>query len=169
MTTLIVFQGIGWFMAWKMMHWQARFEAHLILEKSTAPLETVVIAQSLFEKNKLDKHEIRLNGNLYDIRRKTVVGDSVRLELYHDKHEESLLAMLGIHYSKLEKASGNESKPLALWVAQWLGSAFILPSAAPLPACGKSLALNHFPWHFPHSYDMCECPFAPPRIVLELA
>lgn len=156
-------------MAWQMMHWQARFEAQRVLEKNTAPLETVVITQSFFEKNKLDKREIRLNGNLYDIRSKTVAGDSVRLELYHDKHEESLLAMLGVHFSKFDKASGNESKPLALWVAQWLGSAFIVPVSAPLPACETSLALRDYPFQFPCTLELTDRPFAPPRIVLELA
>jgi hypothetical protein len=169
MTTLIVFQGIGWFMAWQMMHWQARFEAQRVLLKENTPLETVVITQEQFEKAKLDKREIRLNGNLYDIRSKTVSGDSVRLELYHDRHEESLLAMLGIHFSKLDTASGNDSMPLALWVAQWLGSAFILPTASPLPACTGSLALRDYPFQFPHTREIADCPFAPPRTVLELA
>ena len=155
-------------MAWQMMHWQARFEAHRVLEKANAPIETMVISTVLFEKAKLDKHEIRLNGNLYDIRSKTVVGDSVRLELFHDKHEESLLAMLGLRFSKLENASGNDSKPLALWVAQWLGSAFILPTAASLPAVEKSLA-PRAPFQLPCTLELADRIFAPPRIVLELA
>jgi hypothetical protein len=163
---MILFQGIGWVLTWQAVHIQAKFAAKTQLFQASTPVHEIVLQRDFFQKSKVDKHEIRLEGNLYDIRSFEWKGDSVRLVLYHDWHEQMLFAILDSHISNLDSAAtGDAPQPLTVWVAQWLGSAFLLPAEASLPICSTLTEKSDFTWRFPRTSACCDAPFTPPREV----
>lgn len=145
------------------MQWQAKFAAHTVLFQDSTPVRKAVLHKDLFLQSKFDKHEIRLNGNLYDIRSAVWRGDSVKLVLYHDKHEQALYAALGVHFSRLDSSSNTAPKPVAVWAAQWLGSAFLLPDAVPMPVASEQKQASLFEWRFPCALGIRTVLFSPPR------
>ena len=121
---LLLFQSAGWNLTWQMMHWEAKSAAQIALTRRETPLQTLKIARDQLPVLRVDKHEIRYEGSLYDIKSQTLEGDSVTLTLYHDRHEEAVLNAL----TGLIAPGGNaESLPLQRWLAQCLGMAFLLP------------------------------------------
>jgi hypothetical protein len=168
LVSLIIFQGVGWHLAWQSIEWKAKIAARHALIGASTPLLHVTLQQDFFQQSKIDKREIRLNGNLYDIKTSECVGDSVRLLLYHDQHEQALFALLGIHFSYLDHSTGTTPQPLALWAAQWLGLAFLMPEGILLPNAPIGVCLPVFSWCFPHTAGQHSPPFTPPQFVVVL-
>ena len=130
LAALLLFQAGGWFLASGILQIQAKTVAHFTMQRRETPLETVTLANSFLSKIRVGKKEIRLEGRLYDIKNQTVKGDSVTLQLYHDKHEEAVLDAVG----KLLSPGGSKtahSLPLQNWLAKWLSSAFLLTLTEP--------------------------------------
>lgn len=147
------------------MQWHAKFTAQAALFQAKTPVREVVLHKDLFQQSTFGKHEIRLDGNLYDIQRSEWMGDSVTLVLYHDKHEQALYAALGVHFSRLDYSNSTEPKPLAVWTAQWLSAAFLLPDAVLMPVASEQQQVSLFDWHFPCVSGIRPVLFSPPRIV----
>lgn len=126
---LLLFHAGGWSLASLILQFQAKSAAHIALHRRETPLETVTLAADFLSKIRVGKKEIRFEGRLYDIKNQTVKGDSVTLQLYHDKHEEAVLDAVG----KLLSPSGGSDAalPLQIWLAKWLVTAFVPPPAKP--------------------------------------
>ncbi|MEN9414292.1 MAG: hypothetical protein RLZ62_596 [Bacteroidota bacterium] len=129
---LILFQGAGWMLAWQAMQVNAKIRA----EKAVTRLENsslhLTLSIGLFQRVRVDRKEIRLDGNMYDIRSALFTRDSVHLELYHDKREQALFALLEPHISFLADYSAAQASPVAVWAAQWLVTSFVVPDR-PVP------------------------------------
>lgn len=129
---LLAFQAAGWFLVGGALQMQAKKAAHLAMDLPKTPLKIITIPVDVLQKIRVGKKEIRLNGNLYDIKKQTLSGDSATLTLYHDRHEQAVVDALSSVFSA-SPVTG--PLPLHQWVAQWLGAAFLLPPAAPgIPA-----------------------------------
>lgn len=163
LVALILFQGIGWFCAWKMVHFQAQFAAQKALNQEDTPLQTAVLHLRDFQKNKVGKKEVRIHDDLFDIRSMRVVGDSVQLVLYHDWHEQALYSILGLQVSQKDNPA---TAPLPRWMAQWLGSAFIVPDHISLILMPDAVQTPLFCWQFPSTTGDVNPPFAPPELFL---
>lgn len=123
--TLLLFQSAGWSLGGHILQWEAKSAASKATGCPETPLETLKIARTLLPKIRVDKHEIRYEGRLYDIISQEIKGDSVILTLYHDRHEEAVLHAI----AGLIAPDGNpHALPLQQWLAQWLGMAFLLPA-----------------------------------------
>lgn len=162
---LMFFQGIGWFLAWQTLQSQAKATAHRNLFRPEVSHLDVVLEQEFFHQSKVGKREIRLGGNLYDIRRFEIRDDSVHLELVHDSLEQVLYSMLGVKSADTNTAP---PQPLALWVAQWLSMAYLLPGEPPLMVDQTPVDTPAFCWDFPVSYGLSAPPFHPPRPMVEI-
>lgn len=57
-------------------------------------LQCIKLSAIEYKKSKVDEHEIRVDGKMYDISRIQFEGDSVFVYGIHDKAEDSLLAFL---------------------------------------------------------------------------
>lgn len=57
-------------------------------------LQLIKLSTTEYKKAKVDEHEIKVNGKMYDIARIQVKTDSVLVYGLHDKAEDSLLAFL---------------------------------------------------------------------------
>jgi hypothetical protein len=131
LAALLLFQAGGWFLASSILQIQAKTVAHFTMLRRETPLETVTLAASFLSKIRVGKKEIRLEGRLYDIKNQTVKGDSVTLQLYHDKHEEAVLDAVGKLLSPGGGSNAAHSLPLQNWLAKWLVSVFLLPLTEP--------------------------------------
>jgi hypothetical protein len=166
---LIVFQGLGWLLAWQAMQWQAKSAARSALFQEDSPVQTLVLQQDFFKQSSVGKGEIRLEGNLYDVRSKEYVGDSVRLVLYHDWHEQLLYSLLGGHFSRLDESAAGASEPLSMWVAQWLGLTFVAPTNPVITLAERIPEKPFFTWKGGYSFEFAAPPFTPPKIVFVVA
>jgi hypothetical protein len=162
--TLVLLQGMGWFLAWQGVQWQAKIAAHKALFRENTAFVAVTLTQNHFQKIKADKREVRLNGNLYDIRSSSIAGDSIHLVLYHDKREQALYDLLGVHFSQLDNAATGKPNPVSFLVAQWLGAAFLPPDAIVLPIIVLRQKKAAFHWGHPHTEGIHLLPFIPPRM-----
>ncbi|MEO0007728.1 MAG: hypothetical protein RJA20_1924 [Bacteroidota bacterium] len=129
---LILFQGAGWMLAWQAMQVHAKIMAERAVARPVNPSLRLTLSIGLFQRVRVDRKEIRLDGNMYDIRSAVFTRDSVHLELYHDKREQALFALLEPHISFLADYSSTQASPVAVWAAQWLVIPFVVPDQ-PIP------------------------------------
>ncbi len=132
LTTLLAFQAIGWLMAWDVARMEVHSSVQRVLAQNNPPVSSFTLALHDLPAFRVGKKEVRISGHLYDIRSMHPQGDSVRLELYHDRHEEQLFKMLGLMLLQED----NEYSPyhsIQIWLAKWLGSSFLMPQQPLLP------------------------------------
>jgi hypothetical protein len=158
LVSMMAFQGIGWFLAWQTMQFQAKYAAHKEMFRQGSPIRQLTISQTQYHASKAGKREIRLDGNLYDIRTRVFTNDSVRLELYHDWHEQALFSLLGAHFS-----NSSATPPLHFLIAKWLASPFVLPEPLSLPTLAWRPEKQCFHWKKTAIERPVGAPFVPPR------
>jgi hypothetical protein len=74
---------------------QVREEMRAQLKQMPADkLELIKLSISDFEKAKVEEHEIKVSGKMYDISRIEKVGDTLFVYCLHDEAEDNLLAFL---------------------------------------------------------------------------
>ena len=160
---LILFQGAGWMLSWQAMQFHAKISADIAVSLSETPSLHLTLSTTMFQRVRIDRKEIRLDGNLYDIRSAIFTGDSVHLELYHDKREQALFALLKPHVSFLTDYSPTQIPPLAAWAAQWLVTPFTVPVTPVIGIFSEEVYTSQFYWL---GYLPCAPPadfFQPPR------
>ncbi len=145
LSALLFFQAAGWVLAYRVLQLEAKTEAKTALRHPETPLYTVTIPVSLLPRIRVDKKEVRLDGQLFDIKDQRISGDSVTLTLYHDRPEEKILQALGGRLAPGAGAGSAAVPPLQYWLSQWLGAAYLLPLAPEirLPAIISFQALFH--------------------------
>ncbi|MBN8677724.1 MAG: hypothetical protein J0M29_05830 [Chitinophagales bacterium] len=158
---LITFQSAGWLMAWQCMHWNVRLEARRILFAGE-DLPERSFSKNYFDGIRVGRKEIRLDGHLYDYRKVSETADSIRVALYHDRHEEALFSTL----DQLFQTGGFNGKStvpaLIKWLAQSLGACYMPPGDIILPF-SSTLAFSR-PVFLTYSWGAQFAPgvFAPP-------
>ncbi len=90
-----------------------------------------------YQKAKVDDHEVKVNGKMYDIARLIVQKDKVLVYAKHDEAEDNLLSFL----DEIVKRSTNDKKPVPSQLEQLLTLIF-LPTENQLPV-NSSVALIH--------------------------
>ena len=161
--TLLVFQAAGWLLAWETLVFEARQLAGSALERPGAPLKTVAISYDLYAGSLVGKKEIRLEGNLYDIKSREICSDSVRLVLFHDHYEERLLHVLTRVFAS-EKHPG-KTPVFHQWLVQWLCMSFLPPEPPVLPVCQAGFDLSGFSFRFAIAQNLPERFFPPPKLL----
>lgn len=127
--TLLTFQAVGWYIVWCGLMVEAKILAEKTFSAARAPLQHLAIAQADLAQLWVGKREIRLAGQMYDVLGQVPQGDSVRLELYHDRPEEALFQTL----TSLLSSEHSTATPLRTWLLQWMGGVYLLPLPPVLP------------------------------------
>ena len=83
-------------------------------------LEKMTFRVDEFEKVKVDDHEIRVNGKMYDIARVEKTEDLIIVYALHDENEDDLLALLGFFLS-----SPVDKKEMPPQIGEFLSLIFI--------------------------------------------
>lgn len=160
---LLVFQCAGWLVAWHVARHEACWTMRREIFAPETALRHVTLLAAELPRLRVDRHEIRFEGGLYDIRAQVVQGDSVRLTLYHDIREERLYEVLG-SLLQPEPSSSAPHSPLRAWWAQWFGANYLLPeSPAPPRLLEKPRATHFFPFLLPVAQEAPECSSPPPE------
>jgi len=128
---LMLFQAMGWLLAWCLAQAQARKEATQNMLQVAAPMLHLACSEADFRQNKVGRKEIRWEGHLYDIKSITKQGDSLRLTLHHDEREERLFFMLGKLLHPQKALHPSAPMPLLQWLVNWLITVYLLPEALP--------------------------------------
>lgn len=128
--SLLVFQAGGWFLAWFALKYEARNSACQAMQRPDAPLRPLTLSVRYFREVSVEEDEIRLENELYDVENQVFIGDSVRLQLYRDRQEESLFGALNRLFAPAGDGTNSCPSPLQYWLAQWLCSAFLAPGGA---------------------------------------
>lgn len=124
---LMIFQALGWTLAWQAARREAHFAAQQAVTQVHTPLQALTLSMADLAQSRVGKKEIVHGGRLYDIKVAKQIGDSVYLMLYHDQHEQHLYRLLGEILCSTPDASSPASAPV-LWLAQWLSAAYLMPS-----------------------------------------
>ena len=122
-------------------------------------LDFFILDENAFRKARVEAHEIKLDGRMYDIARIEIRGGFYHVYCLHDQKEDSLISFLGYVLGKPFK-----SDPFPKVIQQFLGLVFILPS---------TIVIKSFHWVVAtfdlkpvHAYTDVDSatPFVPPEI-----
>jgi hypothetical protein len=98
-------------------------------DKPDHELTMLTFTQEQFKKAKVDDHEVKVNGKMYDIARVVVKGNKVLVLALHDEAEDNLLAFL----NEMVKRSSKDKKPVPPSLLQLLTLQFlVIENATPL-------------------------------------
>jgi hypothetical protein len=105
-------------------------------ELPSEKLQLLKLSPTAFKEAKVDEHEIKVNGKMYDISRIEKAGDTLLVYCLHDEAEDNLLAFLNKILSLPLKDKNAPSQ-----VLKFTSLTFILPSTPnfhPLPGIQSS-------------------------------
>ena len=126
---LLAFQAAGWYSFWGVLVMDAKISARQAYVSPQATLQHLTFAAADLNRLWVDKKEIRLDGRLYDVVRQRAHGDSIYLEVYHDRQEEALFHIL----HNLVSGQQSAKTPLRSWLLHWAGGVYLLPRLPGLP------------------------------------
>ncbi|MFN0033725.1 MAG: hypothetical protein ACKVUS_01575 [Saprospiraceae bacterium] len=145
LASLVAFQSTGWLLVWQGLQLGARHEAQRSLSRMEKALPENTFHKDFFQKIKIGRKEILFNGQLFDYRILWENSDSIRLALYHDQYEQGLLSALGQVFEPKGSVEAGSPPPIAQWLAQCVGSAFLLPEKPGLfPSVEARLQKHNF-------------------------
>lgn len=165
---LLVFQAIGWLVAWDLARTDARRAAAQVLREPKGHTSWRTVSAAALRAAWVGKREFRLDGHLYDLRTILPRGrDSLLVELYHDAREETLVSALDalLHPAWQTAFSGQpRSQPLHLALLKWMSSPFLQPDGlAGLPD-RRVWAQPLFSYHLPGSQLALSRQGPPPKM-----
>lgn len=92
--TILLLQS-GWMLLiLSMQQGYVQYKMSEKLKSNKATFEKIMLSTSEFEKSKINKNEIFLNGKMYDVKSATVYGDIVELVVINDIEEENILVRI---------------------------------------------------------------------------
>ncbi len=124
-------------------------------------LEALVLSLTDFNCARVEEHEIRVDGRMYDIARTIMDGDSVRVFCIHDEKEDNLLALLNDVIGKPMERRSTLPEP----VLQFIAMNFVMFSQSFefVRSAGPSLPVEIY-GDLPLSRDG-DIPTPPPRVL----
>lgn len=144
---------------WHGWQYQAREEAEKVLFEEETELRTIVISESSYKASRIEENEIMLHGKLYDVKSFEQTGDSVRLLVYHDRHEQELYSILGKQLKEQDSPVNTASKPFSTAVSKWMETIFLLPEYGFALNLEQTKNRNSFSWVFNAYSRFPEPPF----------
>jgi hypothetical protein len=85
-------------------------------------LTRLILTKQEYLTAKVDEHEVKVNGKMYDISRVEQHGDQILVYGIHDEAEDNLLTFL----EEMVTRSANDKKPIPTQLSQLLTLTFIL-------------------------------------------
>lgn len=91
--------------------------------------ERFVFTMQDYEKIKVNDHEVKINGRMYDHSSPKFEGDNIILLARHDEAEDSLISF----FSELIETASDDNKPVPSQLQNFLNLTFIPQSTLTLP------------------------------------
>ena len=93
-----------------------------IKHKPVEQLTVLTLTPEEFQRAKVDDHEVKVNGKMYDIARIVVSENSVLVYALHDEAEDNMLTLL----DEIVKRSSNDKKPVPSQLLQLITLQFVI-------------------------------------------
>ena len=113
----------GFLLVYKIQQYLVQKEMHNVLNNKLKDSEKLTLSNSDYQNNKIDSHEILVQGKLYDIRSVIRMGNIVELQVINDSREEKILDNI----KDLVNNSSNSKNHLPEHLLKWLNLVFICP------------------------------------------
>lgn len=101
--TFILLQSGGMVVFYRIRQMSIKYAMVQKLKNDEKNLENIVLSISEFEKCRINRHEIRYHGNMYDIKSSHADGKNITLVVINDKKEAKIL-------KKLNQIADNEDE-----------------------------------------------------------
>jgi mRNA-degrading endonuclease YafQ of YafQ-DinJ toxin-antitoxin module len=126
--------------------------------KSDEQLTLLTFTADEYRKAKVNDHEVKVNGKMYDIARTVVQRDQVLVYALHDEAEDNLLALLG----EMVNRSAKDKRPVPSQLIQLLTLQFVVVENK-IPALAGISVIHTTPYQlfFSSFISLIESP--PPR------
>jgi hypothetical protein len=123
--TILMVNAAGFYVYYVVQLNQIRSEMrHALKFLPDDQLTVLKLTKEEYEESRVDEHEVKVHGKMYDIARIQVKGDSLIISALHDEKEDNLMALLGEIISKPLK----NDQPVPSSVIQFITLNFILSS-----------------------------------------
>lgn len=101
--TVVLMQSGGIVVFYRIRQLSIKYAMMQELRNEEKNLENIVLSISEFEKCRINRHEIRYQGNMYDIKSSHIKGGNITLVVVNDKKEANIL-------KKLNQIADNEDE-----------------------------------------------------------
>jgi hypothetical protein len=120
-------------------------------------LEVLVLTQREFEDARVEEHEVKVHGKMYDIARIKSEGDKVKIYCLHDEKEDDLLAFV----DELVSRPIDKTSSITTSAFQFLSLIFIIPDDETSPLRISSTTQNEAGYFF-NLTEFISVPSPPP-------
>jgi hypothetical protein len=98
---ILLMNTAGFYVYYAVQLQQIRYEMRQVLKLlPDHALEVLTLSHAAYNAAKVEEHEVRVQGKMYDIARIAVSGDSVKVFCIHDAKEDNLVIFLAEIVSK---------------------------------------------------------------------
>ena len=87
-----------------------KYKMHFLEEFEKEKLQNIYLSSNQYNACKVDDHEVKVNGKLYDIVFSQYKNGIFKLTVFHDKEEESIVNEIAIFFKY--KCKSNQKLPL---------------------------------------------------------
>lgn len=122
-------------------------------------LTKLVLAESEFFRSKVEEHELKVNGRMYDIARVQFHNGTVTVWCLHDEAEDNLMSFL----DAVSNRAHQDSNPVPLSIQQFLSLTFLVPEFQ-LPLLCRAVAKAETAYHLPVYSVLLPVQSPPPRV-----
>ncbi|MEO6759009.1 MAG: hypothetical protein ABIO24_06105 [Saprospiraceae bacterium] len=140
---LLAFQAVGWYLSWGILMLEAKKTAWQEGSPGLEQQVEITLAATDLARLWVGEREIRLDGALCDVFQQVQCGDSVQLEIYHDRPEEALFDTL----FALLNTQKDAGRTYYGWLCQLLDAAYLLPQIPILPQRADGYLSGKFFYH----------------------
>ena len=103
---VLLLQSGGLVVLYRIRQMSIKYTMMQELKQEEKNLEKLVLTLSDFEKCRINGHEIRYHGNMYDIKSSHITGENITLTVINDKKEAKILKKLK-HLAENDHESSN--------------------------------------------------------------
>lgn len=119
---ILNFAGIYVYFAFRLIHIKREMRASLKAMPEES-LTKLVLTEPEFSKSRVEEHEIKVNGRMYDIARVQFDNGNVTVWCLHDEAEDNLLAFL----DAVSNRAHRDSNPVPASIQKFLSLTFLVP------------------------------------------
>lgn len=153
--------GLAWVYNYRLVHWKSAAK-HRLERKDKSRWVQLSMPVDQYEAAKVERNELRLGGEMYDVVKMTINGNRVLVTAEHDKEETNLLEQLA---GALGNSDAGNPNGVPKKILDLLSMAYLLPSAWAqnplLPVAEMSPQKQHYAGY------QCQCtngvPLPPPK------
>jgi hypothetical protein len=138
----------------QMIHVEMR---RALQQKPDKELEVLVLTREEFAEARVEEHEVKVDGKMYDIARTKPDGDKIKIFCLHDAKEDDLLAFL----DEIVSRPINQTNSMANSAFQFLSLIFIIPEEYNSESIIVSTFQNAARYFF-NLIEFCSTPSSPP-------